>query len=116
MNKNEFIEILKQLGVPLNEGESSVKNASKYPRIVFWDYSWQDKVASDDTYIALETYQVSFFSNTPRHPKLLELRDILREKGLHPTFYHEYVEEKEKNRKYYHSYFSIELGVDNGWW
>lgn len=50
---------------------------------------------------------------TPRHDKLLELRDMMRKLGLHPTIHHEYVEEKNKDRNYYHSYFSVELEVDN---
>ena len=65
-----------------------------------------------DNYVSVETYQVSFFSKTPRHEKLIELRNILREQGLHPAISHEYVEESGKDRKYYHSYFSIELLVD----
>lgn len=109
MTKNEFIEILKQLDIPLNEGESSINNSTKYPRIVFWDYIWEDQLASGESYTTVETYQVSFFAKTPRHEKLLELRDLLRANGLHPTIQHEYVEDKGKDLKYYHSYFSVEL-------
>ena len=112
VTKKEFIELLQELNIPINEGESSVTNSTKYPRIVFWDYLWEDKMASDDNYVSVETYQVSFFSKTPRHEKLIELRNILREQGLHPAISHEYVEESGKDRKYYHSYFSIELLVD----
>lgn len=112
MNKSEFVNLLQSLGIPVNEGESSVTNSTKYPRIVFWDYIWEDKVASDDDYLCVETYQVSFFAKEPRHPKLIELRNLLREHGMHPTIYHEYVEESGKDRKYYHSYFSIELVAD----
>lgn len=112
MNKSEFIELLQSLEIPVNEGESSVTNSTKYPRIVFWDYIWEDKVASDDDYLSVETYQVSFFAKEPRHSKLIELRNLLRDHGIHPTIYHEYVEESGKDRKYYHSYFSIELVAD----
>ena len=112
MNKSEFVNLLQSLGIPVNEGESSTVNSTKYPRIVFWDYIWNDKIASDDEYLSIETYQVSFFSKIPRNPKLIELRNLLREHELHPTIYHEYVEENGKDRKYYHSYFSIELTVD----
>ena len=79
VTKTEFIELLQELNIPINEGESSVTNSTKYPRIVFWDYLWEDKMASDDNYVSVETYQVSFFSKTPRHEKLIELRNILRE-------------------------------------
>lgn len=112
MNKEDFIEMLNKLDIPLNEGESSVANSTKYPRIVFWDYIWEDKLASDETYTCVETYQVSFFSKEPRDKKLIELRNLLRKNGLHPQIYHELVEEKNKDRKYYHSYFSVELVTD----
>ena len=113
MKKTDFVNALSELDIPINEGQSSVNNASKYPRIVFWEIAWDDKLASGDVYITIETIQVSFFSKTPRHDKLLELRDMTRKLGLHPTIYHEYVEEKNKDRNYYHSYFSVELEVDN---
>ena len=69
MNKEDFIKMLNKLDIPLNEGESSVANSTKYPRIVFWDYIWEDKLASDETYTCVETYQVSFFSKEPRDKK-----------------------------------------------
>lgn len=111
MNKKEFVELLKMIDIPLNEGESSAINSNRYPRIVFWDYIWEDKLASDETYTCVETYQVSFFSREPRDEKLLELRNLLRKNGLHPQIFHELVEEKDKNKKYYHSYFSVELVI-----
>lgn len=46
MKKDELIELLKSLGIAVNEGESSIANSKVYPRIVFWDYIWEDKVAS----------------------------------------------------------------------
>lgn len=109
MKKSELVELLNKLSIPVNEGESSTKNANVYPRIVFWDYIWEDRLASGENYDEVETYQISFFSQTPRHPKLLELRNELRKLGYHPTILHEYVEEKGKDRKYYHSYFSLEV-------
>lgn len=109
MTKSEFIDILKQLNIPLNEGESSINNSTKYPRIVFWDYIWEDQLASGENYTTIETYQVSFFAKKPRDSKLLELRDLLRANKLHPTIQHEYVEDRGKDLKYYHSYFSVEL-------
>lgn len=112
LTKNEFIELLEQLKIPMNEGESSFANSAKYPRVVFWDYLWEDKVASEENFVTIETYQVSFFSKTPRHPKLLELRQLLRDKKLYPVIQHEYIEDKGKDIKYYHSFFSLELTVD----
>ena len=37
--------------------------------------------------------------------KLLELRNHLREAGMYPVIYHEYVEED----KVFHSYFALEV-------
>lgn len=62
MKKEKLIEILESLGIAVNEGESTVLNSSRYPRIVFWDYIWEDKLASDETYSTVETYQISFFA------------------------------------------------------
>ena len=112
MQKSEFVELLQSLNIPINEGQSSAVNSTKYPRLVFWDYIWEDKMASDTDYETVETYQVSFFAKQPRDPKLIELRNLLREHGMHPMIYHEYVEESGKDRKYYHSYFSVELTVN----
>lgn len=112
MKKSEMVKVLTDLGIPVNEGESSVSNYNKYPRIAFWEYIWEDKLASGENYEEIDTYQVSFFSKTPRHEKLLELRNKLRNLGYHPTIYHEYVEENGKDRKYYHSYFRLEVIAD----
>ncbi|MFQ9890274.1 MAG: hypothetical protein ACLRWM_08160 [Streptococcus sp.] len=35
MKKTDFVNALSELDIPINEGQSSVNNASKYPRIVF---------------------------------------------------------------------------------
>ena len=84
-----------------------------YPRIVFWDYIWEDKVASDETYSTVETYQISFFAREPRNPALLKLRDRLREYGIHPIIQHEYIADTGKDKKYYHSFFNLEVTVEN---
>lgn len=107
MTKNEMVEILKASCDTVNEGITSTKNMNTYPRIVYWDYVWEDEMASGEEYEELETYQVSFYSRTPRHENLLRLRQLLREAGCHPTIYHEYVEED----KVWHSYFSLEVVV-----
>lgn len=112
MKKDELIKLLSSLNIPVNEGESSIANSNIYPRIVYWDYIWEDKNASDETYIVVETYQISFFAKEPRHQKLLELRDKLRECGIHPIIQHEYIKENGKDRKYYHSFFNLEITVD----
>ena len=53
MKKTDFVNALSKLDIPINEGQSSVNNASKYPRIVFWEIAWDDKLASDDVYITI---------------------------------------------------------------
>lgn len=50
------------------------------------------------------TWQVSFYSRTPRNEKLIMLRDMMRKKGLHPTILHEFITDD----KIWHSYFSLE--------
>ena len=65
----------------------------------------RDIVASGQEYDTKATYQVSFYSKVPRDKKLLELRNHLREAGMYPVIYHEYVEED----KVFHSYFALEV-------
>ncbi len=108
MNKDELINLLKDLGIPFNEGVTSTANTESYPRIVFWDFIWTDIKSSDDAYADIETYQISFYSKEPRHIKLIELRKKLRDKKTSPIIYHEFVE----NEKVFHSYFSIDIIVD----
>lgn len=111
MRKEELVEILESVGVKVYEDESKVKDAREYPRIVFWDYVWEDILASGDAYRQVSTYQISFVSKTPRHPALVLLRNKLREAGIHPKIYHEYVSGM-NDRKYNHSYFAVEVDED----
>ena len=115
MKKQELSDLLHSLQIPVNEGIASQENTNKYPRVVYWDYIWEDILASGISihapargeYENVETYQISFYSRTPRNEKLMELREKLRKVGLHPTIYHEYVQED----KVFHSYFSVEVTV-----
>lgn len=107
MTKKELSDLLHSLQIPVNEGIASQENTNKYPRVVYWDYIWEDILASGEEYENVETYQISFYSRTPRNEKLMELREKLRKVGLHPTIYHEYVQED----KVFHSYFSVEVTV-----
>ncbi|MFR1626630.1 MAG: hypothetical protein ACLSU6_06515 [Thomasclavelia ramosa] len=43
MKKDELIELLKSLGIAVNEGESSIANSKVYPRIVFGTISGKIK-------------------------------------------------------------------------
>lgn len=109
MTKDELIKMLKTLEIPIYEGDVT-KGMEKYPRINIFDYVWEDVMSSGEVYEEVETYQISFFSLYPRHEKLLQLRRILREKGLHPTIYHEYTIDENKKRCV-HSYFKVEVSV-----
>ena len=73
MEKDELIKTLESLGIAFNEGIQNDRNTNQYPRIVFWEYVWEPLSASGEVYDTKVTYQVSFFSDIPRHHKLLEL-------------------------------------------
>ena len=105
MTKRELSDILKSVGVPVKEGETSPVNFKSLPRMVYWAYLWEDRIASGQDYDAVNTYQISFYSDVPSDEKLLELRDILRKKGLHPAISHEYV----NTDRVWHSYFALEV-------
>lgn len=105
MNKNELEKILEGLNIPFNEGISNDKYQNTFPRIVYWDFLWEPFTASGKEYNTLVTYQLSFYSDIPRHPKLIELKKVLEKKNIHIRIEHEYVETK----KCWHSYFGIEI-------
>ena len=109
MKKEELSSLLHDLGVPVNEGTTSQENLNKYPRIVYWPYIEQDGVASGDEYCNEATYQISLFARTPQCETYHELRKKLREAGLHPVFYHEYIENDPIFSKTWHTYFSLEV-------
>lgn len=109
MTKSELSQLLHSIkGLAVNEGIASVDNTNASPRVAYWDYIWDDRLASGVAYDEVDTYQISFFANIPRHPALLELREKLRELDLHPRIYHEYIEDKRE----WHSYFSLEVVND----
>ncbi len=107
MTKNELKQILNELKIQVNEGITSNLSTGTYPRIVFWDYIWEDVTASGNNYTEKETYQISFYSKEPRHKKLIELRSKIRENGLHPIIFHEYIEKD----RVFHSYMSLDVTV-----
>jgi hypothetical protein len=107
MTKEELSKILHEACETVSEGVTPEKDVNTYPRIVYWDYVWDDTVASGKDYQEIDTYQVSFYARTPRHPDLIRLRQLLREVGVYLTIYHEYNEED----KVWHSYFAVEVVV-----
>ena len=109
LTKSELSELLHELEIAVNEGVVSEQNTNTFPRIVYWPYVEADIVASGEEYSNLVTYQISFFARTPQHAKYKALRKLLRKKGLHPQFYHEYVEKDPYYSKTWHTYFSLEV-------
>lgn len=109
MTKAELSTLLHELEIPANEGITDQGNIGEYPRIVFWPYIEQDGMASGGGYYNNVTYQISLFARTPQHEKYLELREKLRDKGIHPVFYHEYVEKDPVFARTWHTYFKLEV-------
>lgn len=105
IRKEELIALLTQLGIPFNEGISSEDNNNITPRVVFWEFMWSPQSASSKTYNTVVTYQVSMYSNRPRDPKLVELKNLLGENGLRPIISHEFVEDLRQ----FHSYLAIDV-------
>ena len=110
MDKSKLIEVLKSLGIPVNEGIQNDNDVNKSPRIVFFEYLWTDIPASDDVHATVVTYQVSFYSRTPRDPKLILLKEKLNELGSRPQINHEFVDKIPS----FHSFFQIDVIEDLG--
>lgn len=110
MTKTELSEILHGLNIQVDEGISSEK--SGYPRIVYWPYAEKDIVASGEEYKNRVTYQISLYAKVPQCEKYKELRGVLREKGIHPEYYHEYVEKDPIYSNTWHTYFALEVIED----
>lgn len=105
MTKPELIDLLKSLKIPVSEGAPKDEDIEEEVRIHFWEYNWEDLVASGSDYNLNVTYQISVVADKPRHPKLLELKEQLNNIGLYPVIQHEYLAE---NRRV-HSFFSLEV-------
>ena len=114
MTKEELVNLLKELDVPLSEETPRDDQMEDEIRIHFWDYIWEDITASGSNYNTQVTYQVSVVADRPRHSKLIELKKKLNDRGIFPTIQHEYIAESRR----IHSFFSIEvlenIGVENG--
>ncbi len=105
MSKEELNDLLDELQVPLSECSPKDDEIEEEIRIHFWDYIWEDVTASGSKYNTNVTYQISVIADKPRHPKLIELKKKLNEKGFFPVIQHEY---STKNRRV-HSFFSLEV-------
>lgn len=105
MSKEELIELLKELKVPLTEGPPKDDDIEADERINFWDYNWEDLMASGENYNTIVTYQISIVANKPRSTTLLKIKQKLNSKGYHPQIQHEHLIEKRR----VHSFFPIDV-------
>lgn len=105
MTKEELVELLKELEVPLSESTPKDDDMEEEIRIHFWDYIWEDITASGTNYNTNVTYQISVVADRPRHPKLLELKKKLNKRSLFPVIQHERLAESRR----VHSFFSLEV-------
>lgn len=112
MRKEELSTLLKTLDIPVNEGITSAENTNKYPRIVYWPFAEQDEMSSGGEYNNIVTYQISFYAKIPQHEKYKELRQALRDVGLHPLFNHEYVENDPMYANTWHTYCAVDVIED----
>lgn len=108
MTKPELLAIFEALDIPYHEGIQYMDDNTKYPQIVFFEYTWEDEMASGNNYTTTVSYQISFRSMKPRDRKLLELKKLLNNNGIHPIIQHEYIESKRE----WHSFFPIEVNED----
>ena len=109
MRKSELSKLLHKIGIPVNEGISSQENMNSYPRIIYWPYIEQDGTASGEEYYNEATYQISLFARTPQCEEYKKLRGLLRKEGIHPVFYHEYVENDPVFSRTWHTYCAVEV-------
>lgn len=109
MTKTELVAVLDSVeGLPAREGEQYLDDLKTFPKLAYWEYLWHDDMASGEDYHTVITVQVSFTSRTPRHAKLLALKQALNDVGLHPDWMHEYVK-ADSAPGYYHSYCGIDV-------
>lgn len=109
MTKSELSDLLHEICDAVDEGIASQENNNKYSRIVYWPYVEKDEMSSGKGYINMVTYQISLFDRKPQGDTYKKLRECLRERGIHPTFYHEYIEKDPIFEKAWHTYFSIDV-------
>ncbi len=111
LTKRELSEILHSLPVQVGEGEQFLISKGQYPKVAYFELQWEDNMASGDDYEEIITYQVSFAGLKPRDPALLQLKQALNDRGLHPIIQHEYVN-GDNAPAYHHSFFSLDVTED----
>ena len=105
MTKEELVKLLKSVTNEITEGVPNDDDMEAEVRICFWDYIWEDLVASGQQYNTKVTYQVSVISEYHRCKELLQLKKKLNNLKLFLTIQHEY----DIQTRRWHSYFSIDV-------
>ena len=106
ISKSELVELLKKLNIPISEGTPEDDEIEEEIRVCYWDFVWDPIESSGTEYDTVVTYQISVIADRPRHPKLIELRNLLLKEGILVRFTHEYLNEKRR----VHSFCSIDVG------
>lgn len=109
MTKTELSEVLHEVGVPVHEGITSKSDTNKYPRILYWPFVEQKKLASGGAYYNEVTYQISLFARTPQCEEFKKMRKLLEEKGIYPVFEHEYIEKDSVFSKTWHTRCAVDV-------
>jgi len=105
MDKQQLIDILDQLEITNSEGFIPPEGR-ELPYACFWDFNWSFENASGSAYQDIIRYQISFFSNRSRDPKLISLIKELRKHLTISSVDHQLIE---PTFSIVHSYFSIDL-------
>lgn len=108
ITKTDLSNMLHTLDIPVGEGEQFLDSGDTMPKVAYWDYIWEDTMASGDDYEEVATYQISFVAKRPRDPKLVQLKQTLNDAGIHVIMYHEYVK-GQSAPGYYHTYFNLDV-------
>ena len=105
MTKSELDTLLRSVGInSVIEGEGT--DGSEFPRINYWEYVWSPISSSGNAYEYEVTYQISFFSKTPRDSKLIDLIKAFASSGVIITVQHELVTSP---TRMIHSFFSVDV-------
>ena len=108
ISKEELSKLLNSFGVPVDEG-IALENKQNKTHIVYWPFLEEDIRSSGTAIKNLVTYQISIFSSFPQCREYKELRKKLREKGIQPTFQHEFVEKDAIFSRMWHTFFSVDV-------
>lgn len=108
MEREELIQLLDEIGVPVKEGIQYFDDNDTYPQLIFFDYRWDPITASGEIKKTLVSYQISFRALENRSYELINLKHKLAQKGIFPVFSIEYIADKRE----WHTYFSVEVLED----